>query len=291
MTSYNKRRVGSYPYANVLFSMTCALFMIGLISLFAFYANKLTGIMQNAVEVQVVLSKGQDKEQLESVKANLTSLPFIDKESAIRFVSKEDAAKRVLEETGEDFMNLLEDNPLRDIFIVRVKREFLVNGSLKQVAADLRKVKGVHEIIYTQQIIQEINRNVQRISSILGLMAIAFIITSVVLINNAIKLALFSQRFLIRSMQLVGATSLFIEKPFLIRSLLQGLSGGLIAFVMLIGFQYGLGKTWPELNDLVNYPFTALVGAGLMLSGIAIGCLSVHFAVNRYLKMKLDELY
>lgn len=290
MTILHKKKIGSYPYANVLFSISSALFMIGLMALFFIYANKLTDYMQNTVEVQVVLKKDIDEQQKNIVKKVLEASSYITPRS-VKFVSKEDAAQKVIEETGEDFRELLDDNPLRDLYTVQIDKNALKEYELPKIIEELKKTEGIHDIIYTKNMVYQINQNVKKISTILGIIAIAFMVTAVALINNAIKLALFSQRFLIRSMQLVGATSFFIKKPFLFRGCIQGAIGGCIASLLLFLFQWGLNSNWAEMKLLTNYMTMTGIALSLMVLGAFAGVLSVYFSVSRYLKMKLDDLY
>ncbi|GAA4825673.1 permease-like cell division protein FtsX [Algivirga pacifica] len=271
--------------------MSSALFMIGLMLLFLNYARILTEEMQNAVEMQVVLKKGILEERIQKVGKSLSSKPYISKKHPITFTSREDVAAKVKAETGEDFMQLLDENPLRDIYTIIVRKEFLTPTHTQQIVAELSRMEEVHEVIYTPNLIKEIRRNVTNVSKVLGVLALAFILTSIFLINNSIKLALYSQRFLIRSMQLVGATNGFIKKPFLWRACYHGIIGGSIATLLIVGLQYMIQYSWPEIQEISDYYFTGLIFVSLVLSGILIGTLSVYGAISKYLKMRLDDLY
>ena len=188
-------------------------------------------------------------------------------------------------------MNFLGENPLHDVYALRIKPEYYSADSLNRIKKEVESITGVLEVNYMQSLVQSINQNITKIGLILVGFAVLLFLTVAFLINNTIKLALFSQRFLIRSMQLVGAKASFIQKPFLIRSVLHGITGGALASLLLwviLNYAYQNITELEVLKDTVQQFY--LFG-GLVIFGALIGFLSSLWVINKYLKMSLDELY
>jgi cell division transport system permease protein len=215
----------------------------------------------------------------------------LNRETAIQFFPKEEAAKQFIKETGEDFQKFLGENPLRDAFLVKVDPIFHGKESLKKVKASLEKLNGVFQVYYVESLIESINDNVAKIGIILlGITAI-LLLAVVLLISNTLRLALFSQRFLIRSMQLVGATKWFIQRPFLVRATIHGFVSGLIASGLLAGLIYFSIQRISDLSILQNQISVLLLFFILIVMGILLAFFSTFRAVRKYLKLSLDELY
>ena len=221
-------------------------------------------------------------------------MPYILKkngEALITFISKEEAATRFIEDTGEDFMGFLGENPLKDAFVINIEPTFQQNQQLDSIKSSIEQMNGVFEVTYVKNLVDSINKNVANISLILlGFSAILLLVVTM-LINNTIKLALFSQRFLIRSMQLVGATKSFIKRPFLSRAILHGMISGAIASGLLFGLlNFANNKIEPLATLQVKVYIFALYGLLVLLGGV-IAFFSTYRAMNKYLKMSLDDLY
>lgn len=292
---FKKKRLGSYPYVSVVFSISLALFMIGALGMLAIHSKKLTSLIQENIEMQVYLKKNISEAQQIKIKKLLEGYEFVAKNedgtARISFISKEEGAATFIAETGEDFVDFLGENPLRDEFIINIDDKHQTESEMALNAETLAGLAGVFEVEYVENLVQAINQNIAKISMILGGFAFILIIVVIVLINNTIKLALFSQRFLIRSMQLVGAKSSFIRKPFLLRSVAHGVVGALIASVSLIILaEYAYTKVNELLLLKDNNLMIALVGLLVLLGGL-IGLFSSLRSVNKYLKLSLDELY
>ncbi len=290
-----KKRLGAYPYISVVFSITLALFMLGALGMLAIHSKKLTTLIQENVEMQVYLRKNISDAQRIKIRKLLEGYDFVAKDeygtAKIAYVAKEEAAKTFIAETGENFVEFLGENPLRDVFIIHISEQHQTEAEMAAIAQTLQGLNGVFEVEYVENLVQAINRNVAKISLILGGFALILIIVVIVLINNTIKLALFSQRFLIRSMQLVGAKSSFIRRPFLWRSVLHGVVSALLAsalLFMLAEYAYSRVAELQLLKD--NNLMLALVGI-LVVLGASIGFFSSLRSVNKYLKLSLDELY
>lgn len=289
-----KKKLGSYPYVSVVFSITLALFVIGLFGLLLLYANKLTQVIQENVEIQVFLNQTispGDRLKIQKTLANKEYIEPQEGQDPIQFISKEDAAQEFIEETGEDFRQFLGENPLRDAFVIHVKPEYYESTELKKIKLDIERMRGVFEVAYVESLIDAINRNVAKISAVLISFALLLMIIVAILINNTIRLALFSQRFLIRSMQLVGATASFIQRPFLTRSLIHGILGGLLAGGLLFFVIQYAQQQVDDLSELQTVQELVILLVGLLVLGGLIGFISTYRAVRKYLKMSLDQLY
>ncbi len=292
-TSYHKR-IGSYPQWSVITTVAITLFMIGLFSLFAIYAGKLTDILKANIDVQVYINRDILPTDSLLIQEKLLTCRFIEQKNGkpqYSYITKEAAAKRMIAESGEDFVAFLGENPLRDAYSLQLKSEFHSKEQLKIVKAELESIDGVFEVAYTESFINEINQNIKKIGFIIGVLVFISLITVIVIINNAIRLALFSQRFLIRSMQLVGATAFFIKKPFLWRATLQGFIGGAMAAILLSLLIIFTHSQIPELDILRDWLSIGLVYISLVIGGFVICSISAYIAVTRYLSMSLDELY
>lgn len=256
--------------------------------------QKLSELIKEKVEVQVYLHNRLSENQIIGIQKTLASKEFTlqkDQAPQITFISKEDALKNFMERTGEDPTGFLGDNPLRDAYLVKIKPEFQDSLQMATLKSEIETINGVFEVNYMDSIIADINQNSYKIGLILLGFAAILLITVIILINNTIKLALFSQRFLIRSMQLVGATSGFIQKPFLIRSTSHGILSGILASVLLFGlYQYALSQV-SDLEVLQDQNQMLILFAFLVLLGAFIGLLSTIRAIRKYLKMSLDDLY
>lgn len=289
-----KKKLGSYPYVSVVFSITLALFVVGLFGLLLLHANQLKDLIRQNIEVQVYLNKYITENQRIKINKTLASKDYVlaeDGAPQISYVSKEEAAEQFIKETGEDFTNFLGENPLRDAYTIKIKSEYHDQDKLVGIKEDIEGISGVFEVTYIESLIDSINKNVTKISIILASFALILLISVIMLINNTIKLALFSQRFLIRSMQLVGATATFIQKPFLYRAALHGLLAGIFASLLLIVLMHYANNEIENLSTLQDPQKILYLFAGLLVLGAVIGFLSTFRSVRKYLKMSLDELY
>lgn len=289
-----KKRLGNYPSANVIFSISLALFVIGLFGVLFLHTAKLTSIIRENIEIQVYLNNNISESKKITLQQTLATKPYVllkENEAQINFISKDEAAQIFLNETGEDIKKVLADNPLRDAFTLKINEGYHEQLKLQQIKSEIEALRGVFEVVYIESLINSINKNLTKISLVLLGFAAILLFVVVILINNTIKLALFSQRFLIRSMQLVGATSGFIRKPFLYRSSLYGLIGGIIASILLFSLlQYAYTRI-EDLQLLQDFNNLIIMFGVLLISGIIIGFFSTYKAINKYLKMSLDDLY
>jgi cell division transport system permease protein len=288
-----KKTLGSYPYISVVLSITLALFVIGVFGVLIIYSNELERAIRDNVKIQVFLKNNLTESQRIQVEKNLSSRKFVakGKPGAIQFVSKDEAAKDVIRETGEDFKPLLGQNPLRDAFHVSIDPAFHDSANMARIKKEVEGISGVFQVYFVENLIESINKNVTKIVLILAGVATALLLTVVLLIHNTLRLALFSQRFLIRSMQLVGATRSFIQWPFLLRAALHGLVAGILASALLFGLISLAHKRIEDLALIQNTNRILILVGGLLILGILVSFFSTYRAVSKYLQLSLDELY
>ncbi|RNI22439.1 cell division protein FtsX [Rufibacter latericius] len=289
-----KKKLGNYPHTMVIFSITLALFVIGSFGLLLIHAGKLSNLVKQNIEVQVYLDRDMSPLEIDKLKKTLARKEYIaydENKPQVLFMSKEQGAKEFIDESGEDFLTFLGENPLRDAFILRINPDFANSDQLKTIKADLQNTLGVYEVDYVESLIDSINHNLRRLSIVLLSFAAILVLVVIILINNTIKLALYSQRFLIRSMQLVGATSFFIQRPFLNRATFQGLVSGAMASILLFGLlQYAYHEI-SELYLLRDEKQMLILMTSLLLLGGVLGFFSSYRAVKKYLRASLDDLY
>jgi|TARA_B110000858_G_scaffold144788_1_gene164412 cell division transport system permease protein len=289
-----KRKLGSFPFLSVIFSITLSLVVMGIFGIAFIYLKTLTSIVQSNVEVQVYLDKSTRDHDVKRLQKIMTTRPYIRSEDtmeSIKFISKETAAEVFVRDTGEDFTKFLGDNPLRDAFSLRIINEYQSVDSLKYIEKDLSRLSGVYEVVFQESLIASINKNLRKIGVLFLGMTLILLVAVIVLINNTIRIALFSQRFLIRSMQLVGATKRFIRWPFLKRSLIYGLISGILASGIIFGIIQIAQYQIEDLNKLYDQEPLFILFSALIFLGLLISYLSTLSSMRRYFKISLDELY
>lgn len=288
-----KKILGNFPFAVVFTSMTLALFVLGVFCFILLHAKQLSQFIQENIEVHVILNKDISESQRAYIETQLSQQAFVLKKGdnlMLKYVSQDDAKKDFIKTYGEDFMKVLDENPLHSSFIVKVKPEYLNKKSLSEIDLQISKWEQVKEVYYLEDLADKITKNIRFITIVFVSFTLILLIITILLINNTIKLALYSQRFLIRSMQLVGATQFFIQKPFLIRAAFQGFLSGTVASALLAGIYYYGTIMFPDLNAL-HTPYLPHVMGILILFGTFLGFFSSLITISKYLKMSLDELY
>jgi len=289
----HKKKLGGYPAIGVVVSITLALIVIGLFGVLMMYSQELENQVRQNIKMQVYLKSNLTETQRLQIENSLLAQEYVAKDytKPVQFVSKEEAAKKFIAETGEDFTQFIGDNPLRDAFLVSINPDFHSKEKMDKVKSEIQQMSGIFQVYYVEGLIESVNSNITKIGLILlGLISV-LLLTVVLLINNTLRLALFSQRFLIRSMQLVGAKKWFIQGPFLWRAAVYGFLAGGLAAIILWSLSTYAQKKITDLTTLHN-PKEFLVLLFLLLAiGMLVAVFSTFFSVRRYLKMSLDELY
>ncbi|MET4140626.1 permease-like cell division protein FtsX [Pedobacter sp. UYP1] len=275
-------------YISTIFSITLVLLMLGVLGLILVHAKNLSNYVKENIVLNIIVDEGAKEPDVIQFRKELDANPAVKQ---TEYVNKEVAAKNLTQDLGEDFVNFLGYNPLLSTVDVYLKADYANNKSIDALKATISKNPVVKEVIYQSSLIDMVNKNINTIGLIvLGFAAILLVI-SVALINNTIRLAIYSQRFLIKSMQLVGATKNFIRKPFIFWAMLHGLIASFIAILILLGLLYYAQKEIPEIIILRNYTEFGIVLLGLVGMGIFLTALSTTFAVSKYLRLKIYDLY
>lgn len=275
-------------YISTVFGIAMVLLMVGLLGLILVHANNLKRYVKENIVLNIFVDDSAHETDVLQLQKQLETNPMVKQ---TQYVSKELAARNLQKDLGEDFVKFLGYNPLSPSLDVYLKADYANNADIEKFKAELLKNPLVKEVKYQQSLVDEMNQNITSISLVILVFAGIFVILSVALINNTIRLAIYSQRFLIKSMQLVGATKGFIRRPFLLYGIWHGLLGGLIAVIILIGTLYFADKQIPDLVILQSYTEFGIVFLGVMGLGVFISGFSTFLAVNKFLRLKIYQLY
>ena len=288
-----KKTFGNFPFLSVIFSVSLSLLLLGIFSFFLLTSFQVKKVIQENTEVNIYLNKGISNAQVDQIKRTLFTKEYAlsNDENTLSYVSSKQAAEDFSKEIGEDFIDFLGDNPLRDLIILKINSSFFELEKLSSIESDILSIPGVYEIDYSKEMINNINSNIRNISLVFIGIYLVLSLISFILINNTLRIALFSQRFLIRSMQLVGATSTYILKPFIYRGLLYGLVSGIISSISLYMLILLANDKINGFEMIVSIDQLSIIFITLITTGILMVILSTYSSVNKYLKSSLDDLY
>ena len=284
---YQKRRLIS-SYFSVVISISLVLFLLGLLGLLVLNTKKVADHFKEQIALTVYLKDNAKDVEIEQLKKSLAMAEYT-KTSV--FVSKEQAAEEQSKEIGEDFMDFLGYNPLQNSIDVHMKADYVDSEQIDKIASDITAKNFVDEVIYDKPLIALLNDNVKKISFWILVISGLFTFIAVLLINSSIRLAVYSKRFIIKTMQMVGATKSFIRRPFIWQSVKLGIIGAVLALIGMGIVLYYLNKSFPELELLRDSTLLIALFLGVFLMGIFITWLSTFFATSRFLNLKTDELY
>ena len=287
--SSSKRRVAGSYFMSMI-SIALVLFLLGVFALLMMHAQKLSNHLKENIGFEVVMNSNVKEDKILHLQKELDAMPAV---KSTEYITKEEAIRRLSDDLGEDFLKWLgnEENPLLPSIDVRFNADWANNDSISIIQAQLLKNTDIKEIYYQKSLVGLINQNVKRIGIVLMVASIVLLIISITLIRNTIRLRIYSKRFLVRSMQLVGATTSYIRRPFIRSGRLQGFFGALLADVMLALLLYGLDKHMPELSIVQDYTTIGTVFLGIIVFGIVLGGLSTRLALRKYLLADIDRLY
>jgi len=275
-------------YVSSVLSISLVLFMMGLLGLLVIDAKKISDYVKEHVQLNVYLSDDMNKSELNSTIKSLKAMPYV---RTLQYISKEEALENLKTDLGEESVGMLDSNPLPATIDVGVYADYAHPDSLHKIQKQLASFPMVVEVSYQRNEVETLNRNFRTLAVIILIFCCLLLFIAVVLINNTIRLSLFSKRFLIKSMQLVGATKSFIRKPFLTRSLVHGFYSALISIALLAGIIYLIESRFPEFGQLSDLRLLGILFGGVMVFGFLISGLSTYRAVNRYLRHRVDEMY
>lgn len=282
------RRKARRTTVTAVISISLVLFLLGMFSVLVMNAKMLSDYIKENLEVQIYVQEDAELRDIKTLERQLKAYPYVKK---LDFISKETAVKILTDDLGENFVDFLGYNPLLASFNLTVNAAYANSDSLQLVKKELLANPIVKEVYYQANVLDLINKNLQTIAIVIGGFSVLLLLITVTLINNSIRLSLYSQRFIIKSMQLVGATGWFIKRPYLGKSLLQGLISSLIAGGMLYGLLQVADAQLPDLKSLRNEQHTLFIGLGMLLIGLFISFFSTWIAISKYLRNKIDDLY
>jgi len=275
-------------YVPTVISIALVLLMTGLLGLILVHAKNLSRYVKENIVLNVIVNDNVNEGDVLSLQKDLEKDPYVLRSE---YVSKELAAKNLREDLGEDFVEYLGRNPLLPSIDVYMKEQYANSDSIQTFINKIGKNSRIKEVVYQESLIDMVNKNIRVISIVILAFTVILLIIAVALINNTIRLAIYSQRFLIKSMQLIGATKGFIRKPYILYGIAHGLIGALIAILLLILTLQFAQKQVPELVFLRDWFEFAMIFAIVLGLGILISGASTYFAVTKYLRAKSASLY
>lgn len=285
--NYNKRRLIS-SYFSVVLSIFLVLFLLGALGLFVINSKKITNDFKENIPMTVFFDNDANDSIISDFDTEMKNAKFI-KEYA--FVHKDSAAKNNVDIVGKDFMEFLGFNPLQNSFDIHLKGDYVNADSIKKIERNIRKNEMVSEIIYDKELVDMVNENVTKITFWILIISGILTVVAMLLINSSMRLSIYSHRFTIKTMQMVGATKSFIRKPFIWRSIKLGLIGSGLAIIGIIGLAIYVDGLFPSLGIAKDYVSLGIVITGVLGIGILITWISTFFATQRFLNLKTDDLY
>ena len=285
--NYNKRRLIS-SYFSVVLSIFLVLFLLGTLGLFVINSKKISNDFKENIPMTVFFKNEANDSALSAFDTDIKNSTFIKNYA---FVHKDSAAKNNVDIIGKDFMEFLGFNPLQNSFDIHLKGDYVNNDSIKKFETSIRKNEMVTEIIYDKQLVDLVNDNVKEISFWILIVSGVLSIVAMLLINSSLRLSVYSHRFTIKTMQMVGATKSFIRKPFIWTSIKLGLVGSGLAILALLGVVAYVDDLFPSLGIAKDYVSIGIVILGVLGVGIIITSISTYFATQRFLNLKTDDLY
>ena len=285
----NRRRIAG-SYAMSLVSITLVLFLLGAFALFMMHARRLSNHVKENIGFEVVMNSDVKEANILRLQKELDAMPAV---KSTEYITKEEAIARLSEDLGEDFLEWLgtEENPLLPSIDVRFHASYANTDSITLVENALLENPDVKEVYYQKSLVELINNNLRKIAVVLMLVSLLLLLIAVALIRNTIRLSIYSKRFLVRSMQLVGATESFIRRPFLKQGVSQGFFGGLLADLFLILILYTVSKRVPDLTLVQDTTTIAFILIGIIILGVLLAWFSTRAALDKFLKADLDKLY
>jgi len=285
--TYQKRRLKS-SYFSVIISIALVLFLVGFLGLILLKTNSITEHFKEKVVLTIFLKDNAKSNDVEILKGELKKADYT---KSIVYISKKEAAEKYSEDIGENFLEFLGENPLKNAIDVSLNSEFVNPEEMEKIEKQLVIRSIVEEVVYDKPLIDLLTKNISRISFWVLLFSALFTLIAVVLINSSIRLSVYSKRFTIKTMQMVGATKKFIRKPFIWQSIKLGIIGAIVSNIALIGFIIYINKMVPEIELLSDYKMLGILFLFVIILGILITWISTFFATQRFLNLRTDELY
>lgn len=287
-SSTNRRVAGSYAMS--LVSIMLVLFLLGAFAIFMMHARKLSNHVKENIGFEIVMNSDVKEANILRLQKELDAMPAV---KSTEYITKEEAIARLSEDLGEDFLQWLgnEANPLLPSIDVRFHADYANSDSIALIEQQILDNTDVKEVYYQKSLVDLINNNLRKIAIVLMVVSLVLLLIAIALIRNTIRLSIYSKRFLVRSMQLVGATESFIRRPFLKQGVSQGFFGGLLADLLLIGILYAISKRVPDLMLIQDMTVIVIILVGIVILGMLLAWFSTRAALDKFLKADLDKLY
>ncbi len=282
-----RRRLAG-AWLSTVISISLVLLLVGIASLLLVNAKNVSDYFKENMQVSVMMKQEVDEEEAGKFQQQLDSMPFVRE---TRFISKTQGSKEMADMLGEDFLDVFESTPIPVSIDVSLKADYVSADSLKLVEKKIMASPMVDEVVYQQSLVEKLNANLQKVSLILGVFILLLLFISCVLINNTVRLNVFSKRFTIHAMQLVGASKSFIREPFLVQSVFQGLFSALIAIILLVGILFFIRNEFEQLFSIFSLDLLLIVLGIVVAAGILICFISTYFVVGKLLRLSKNELY
>lgn len=284
---YQKRRLRS-SYISVIISISLVLFLLGILGLLVLNTKKVSNYFKESAAISLYLKNDIAKDKILSLQVSIDDQEFT---KSTKFISKEDAAEIYKKENGEDFMEFLGYNPLENSIDIYVKADYVSPEKMEEIENKYKGNQYVSSVSYDKPLINLLTKNVKRISFFILIFCALATLVVVVLINSSIRLSVYSKRFTIKTMQMVGATKRFIRKPFIWSSVKLGIIGALLAIIELAALLYYVNKVFPEFGIIDDRVEMAGLFGLIFLLGIVLTWASTYLATQRFLNLRTDELY
>lgn len=285
--SFNKRRLLT-SYFSVIVSITLVLFLLGFFGFLVFSTKKLANHFKEQVTVTILIKDEAKSADIAQLQKTLSVASFV---KSLRFISKDEAAETFSKDIGEDFVSFIGTNPLQNVIDLSLKADYAEPDRMAEIKRELEQNSFVSEVVYDQSLVALIHENVNRIGLITLVFSALFTFVSVLLINASIRLSIYSKRFIIKTMQLVGATRSFIRRPFIRTNVRLGILSAFLAILLFYGSLLAIVKSYPEFSVLLDNTVLCIVFIGILAMGIFISWLSTYFATQRFLNLNTNDLY
>ena len=285
--SFNKRRLLT-SYFSVIVSITLVLFLLAFFMFLVLSTKKLANHFKEQVTVTILIKDKAKDVDITQLQKTLSVAPFV---KSIKFISKEEAAETFSKDIGEDFVTFIGTNPLQNAIDLSLKAEYADPDKMQEIKRDLEQHTFVSEVVYDQSLVARIHENVNRIGFITLVFSVLFTFVSVLLINASIRLSIYSKRFIIKTMQLVGATRSFIRRPFIYTNVKLGIFSAFVAITFFSLALFSIIKSYPDFAVLLDATVLTVVFIGVFVMGILISWGSTFFATQRFLNLNTNELY
>ena len=283
---FRRRLVGSW--ISTVISISLVLLLVGIAALLLVNARSVSDYFKENMQVSVLMTPDVEEEAAAKFQAELDARPFV-KETSL--VTREQGTREMAEMLGPDFLSVFESSPIPVSIDVTLKADYVSTDSLAMVKDLVSASPLVDEVVYQQSLVEKLNANLKRISLVLGVFILLLLFISFVLINNTVRLDVYSKRFTIHTMRLVGATKAFIRRPFLWKSVIQGVVAALLATLMMALIIYFLKKEFVQVTEVFPPESLAMVTAVMLVAGIVICLVSTFFVGGRLVSLSRNELY